>query len=337
MEFGAVTLSDAEGAILAHSVAVPGGRLRKGRTLEAADIARLEAAGLTEVTVARLGPHDVHEDAAAEALARALVPDPALTGLRLGPAATGRVNVYSDVTGVVEIDRAAIDAVNSADPAITIATVVPWQRMGKGGMVATVKIIPYAAPGAALERACAAARGAMRMRPTVFSTARLIQTAVGEDAGEKGHRAVYKRLEALGIGIGEKTVVPHDTAPLAKAIAETSDDVILILTGSATSDIKDTAPEALRRAGGTVEHFGMPVDPGNLLFLGHLGKRPVIGLPGCARSPALNGVDWVLERVVCGVPVTAADIQSMGVGGLLKDIPERGRPRRLPGDPESAS
>ena len=71
----------------------------------------------------------------------------------------------------------------------------------------------------------------------------------------------------------------------------------------------------------------MPVDPGNLLFLGRLGRRPVIGLPGCARSPALNGADWVLERVVCGVPVTAADIQGMGVGGLLKEIPERGRPR----------
>ncbi len=71
----------------------------------------------------------------------------------------------------------------------------------------------------------------------------------------------------------------------------------------------------------------MPVDPGNLLFLGRLGTKPVIGLPGCARSPAMNGADWVLERVICGVPVGPADIMRMGVGGLLKEIPERGRPR----------
>ena len=71
----------------------------------------------------------------------------------------------------------------------------------------------------------------------------------------------------------------------------------------------------------------MPVDPGNLLFLGSLKGTPVIGLPGCVRSPALNGADWVMERLICGVPVTARDIAEMGVGGLLKEIPTRGRLR----------
>ena len=87
------------------------------------------------------------------------------------------------------------------------------------------------------------------------------------------------------------------------------------------------APSALRAAGGEVTRFGMPVDPGNLLFLGQLGARAVIGLPGCARSPALNGADWVLSRLVCGIPVTSADIAAMGVGGLLKEIPTRPQPR----------
>jgi molybdenum cofactor cytidylyltransferase len=63
------------------------------------------------------------------------------------------------------------------------------------------------------------------------------------------------------------------------------------------------------------------------LFLGALGSKPVIGLPGCARSPALNGADWILERVICGIPVGADDIAAMGVGGLLKEIPTRPRPR----------
>ena len=87
------------------------------------------------------------------------------------------------------------------------------------------------------------------------------------------------------------------------------------------------APSAVRRAGGSVERFGMPVDPGNLLFLGQIGERPVIGLPGCARSPALNGADWVLSRVACGIAVSGEDIAAMGVGGLLKEIPTRPQPR----------
>jgi molybdenum cofactor cytidylyltransferase len=103
--------------------------------------------------------------------------------------------------------------------------------------------------------------------------------------------------------------------------------MVLILTGSATSDARDTGPAALAAAGGRLERFGMPVDPGNLLFLGDLGGRPVIGLPGCARSPALNGADWVLERIACGIALGDDDIAEMGVGGLLKEGPRRPQPR----------
>lgn len=70
-----------------------------------------------------------------------------------------------------------------------------------------------------------------------------------------------------------------------------------------------------------------PVDPGNLLFHGQIGTRPVIGLPGCARSAALNGADWVLERLACGIDVTDEMVARMGVGGLLKEIPIRPAPR----------
>jgi molybdenum cofactor cytidylyltransferase len=124
--------------------------------------------------------------------------------------------------------------------------------------------------------------------------------------------------------------VPHTVEAVAAALARAPGDMVLILTGSATSDLHDTAPEGLRRAGGRVERFGMPVDPGNLLFFGTLGPRPVIGLPGCARSPALNGADFVLERLACGMTVTADDVAAMGVGGLLKEIPTRPQPRERP-------
>jgi len=335
MRFGPVPLAEAQGAILAHSVTLGKGRLRKGVTLDAEALARLEGAGLTEVTVARLDPGDVHENAAAEQLAAALVPDPKAANLRLAPASTGRVNLFATRAGVASVDAARIDAVNAAHPMITVATVPRWHRMAARGMVATVKIIAYAGDCDALEAACRAGAGALSLCPVRRKRALLIQTDVGgkdtggRDSGEKGQRAMATRFDRMGVTLGPKTMVPHTIEALTAALTSVDDsvDLVCILTGSATSDLYDVAPQALRFAGGDVVHYGMPVDPGNLLVWGHLGSKPVLGLPGCARSPAMNGADWVLERMLCDVPVSAADIMGMGVGGLLKEPPSRPTPR----------
>ncbi|ANT59398.1 molybdopterin biosynthesis protein [Salipiger sp. CCB-MM3] len=328
MKFGPVPLGEAAGAVLAHAVALPQGRLRKGHILTEGDLSRLRAAGQNEVIVARLGPDDVPEDIAAQRLAEALLPAPEAAGLKLGPATTGRVNLHAVGPGVIEVDAARIDAVNAVHPMITVATLRPWQRCAARAMVATVKIISYAVPEAALAEACAAAQGgALRLHAPVARSATLIETSVGSDPGDKGRRATRARLDRFGTELGPRVQVPHRAEPLAEAISAASGDMVLILTGSATSDLHDVAPEALRRAGGEVTHFGMPVDPGNLLFYGQHMGRPVIGLPGCARSPALNGADWVLERLICGVPVSPSEIAAMGVGGLLKEPPSRPRPR----------
>src|SRR5690606_8991058 len=93
------------------------------------------------------------------------------------------------------------------------------------------------------------------------------------------------------------------------------------------ADEEDVIPAGIRRAGGRVERTGMPVDPGNLLVLGSIGDKPVIGTPGCARSPKENGFDWVLDRLCAGIPVNSGDIAKLGVGGLLMEIPSRPQPR----------
>lgn len=330
MRFGPVPLDQAEGAVLAHSHRAGSRLLRKGVSLGAAEIAALRAAGVAEVVAARLEPDDVPEDKAAAQLALALVPDPAAAGLGIGPAARGRVNLHADVPGIVDLDTGAIHALNRVDPGVTLATLAPFTRVTPGLLVGTVKIIPYAVPGAALVAACAVAPGALRVLPVRCRTAGLVLSEVpGQKPGlsEKGRAAVAVRLRALGIALAAVETVPHRVTEIAAALARLPGEIALILTGSATSDSRDTGPEAVRAAGGTIARFGMPVDPGNLLFLGHQGGRPVIGLPGCARSPALNGADWVLERIACGLTVGGDEIAAMGVGGLLKEIPSRPQPR----------
>ena len=97
MKFGPVRVGEAEGAILAHSVRTPGRMLRKGTVLSQTDIATLAEAGIGSVFVARLDADDVHEDTAAEQLAKAIAGD----GLRVEPPFTGRSNLYAEADGVL--------------------------------------------------------------------------------------------------------------------------------------------------------------------------------------------------------------------------------------------
>ncbi|WP_282021305.1 molybdopterin-binding protein [Ruegeria faecimaris] len=328
MKFGSVPLREAAGAILAHSVKAQDTKLRKGLLLTQTHLDEMAAAGLTSVTVAQLEPGDCHENDAARSLAEALAPDPATVGLRVTEPFTGRVNLLARGPGVAVLDVQALEAFNLVNPMITVATVPQYQQMGSGGMVATIKVISYAVPGEDVVRASALAQGAVRLSGPVFRSAGLIVTEIpGGVSNDKGIAAIRGRVEALGMGLDDIRVVPHEIQALSAALTGVKGDIVLILTGSATSDAHDVAPQAVRVAGGQVDRFGMPVDPGNLLFTGLLDARPVIGLPGCARSPALNGADWVLSRVACGIETTAAHIAGMGVGGLLKEIPTRPQPR----------
>lgn len=331
MRFGPVPVAEAEGAILAHSERVASGRMRKGTVLGVAEIAALRAAGYAEITVARLDSGDLHEDAAADTVARALAEGAA--GVTLSAPFTGRVNLIAARAGVVTLDADAINAANAVDPMITVATVAPFHQTRAGGMIATVKIISYGVAGSVVARAAAAARGAVRVATPRYATASLILTeAAGGPGARRGTEAVAARIAALDMTLVETVAVPHEEAPLAQAINRAAGEIVLILTASATSDVRDTAPAALGLAGGRLIRFGMPVDPGNLLFLGDLRGKPVIGLPGSARSPVLHGADWVLARVACGLPCGTEEIAAMGVGGLLKEIPTRPQPRRGPRD-----
>lgn len=330
MKFGPRPIAEGMGAILAHSVSVEGGVIRKGTRLGADHIAALRAAGVAEVTVAAMEAGDIDENTAAARLAHALCGVDA--GLEIEAAFTGRVNLRSRGAGIVSVDTAKIAAVNAIDPRITVATLPPWQRVSKGMMVATIKIIPYAVPEAALFAAEEAARGGAlaHIEPQISSATLILTSHQGQKAAAleaKSIAAVEARLAALHVELKDTRICPHDRAALEVEIAQAKTSLILILTASATSDIDDVMPAALRGAGGQVTRFGMPVDPGNLLVLAALAEIPVIGLPGCVRSPALNGADWVLERVICGHPPSAEEIGAMGVGGLLKEIPTRPQPR----------
>jgi len=302
MRFGPLPLSLARGAILAHGCRLPDGSLKKGRVLTDEDLARLAGAGYETVTAALLEPGDVGEDAAAGRIARA-VSGP---GLTVSAAFTGRVNLYAHSPGLVLVDAVRLERINLLDEAVTIATLPAHTPVAIDQMVATIKIIPFAAPGGIVTQAEDIAREAgplLRVAGWRRLTAGLVQTTLpGTKPAmlDKTAAVTAGRLEALGATLAVEHRVPHEPAAVAGALdacRAAGCDLFLLVGASAITDRRDVLPDGLERAGGTVLHFGMPVDPGNLLLLGRYGGGTVLGLPGCARSPKLNGVDWVLHRL----------------------------------------
>lgn len=330
MIFGDFPLNEALGAVLAHSLDVGAMRLRKGTVLLKADIAALKKAGIDSVTAARLEDGDTSEDAAAAQIGAALhKPE-----FRIADAATGRVNIYANVSGLFQADKALVSALNRIDPGITLATLADGIFVEAGRMVATVKIIPFAVAQTAVERVVQIAQQgvALNLSPVVKSRAALIATrlpVLKSSTMAKTERVLRERLSHFGVELVYKAQCEHNPQALSRALAEVEDAEIAIVFGaSAIADLNDVIPAAIRHcAGGRVERFGMPVDPGNLLLLGAVKEMAVIGAPGCARSPVKNGFDWVLERLICGVSMPDEWWFGAGVGGLLLEASDRPQPR----------
>jgi molybdenum cofactor cytidylyltransferase len=331
MIFGDLPIADCAGTILVHTQRFNGEAFKKGRRLSAEDVARLQAAGIARLTVARLEGDDVAEDRAAHELALALVN----AGLRVDPPFTGRANIYAEAEGVFVPDTALVDRINRVHEDITLATLPAFAPVKAGDMVATVKIIPFAVKRDDLERCLGIAGKPMVLRLAPFRSRRvaLIQTelrGMKPSLFDKAVGVMNERLAALGNTPVEDGRVPHETGPVTSAIAAAhrgGAEMILVMGASAIADRHDVIPAAIEAAGGKVLRFGMPVDPGNLLVLGELDGKPVLGLPGCARSPKTNGFDWVLQRLIADLPVGYDDVAAMGVGGLLGEIPSRPQPR----------
>ena len=330
MKFGAIPVAEAENAIVAHAVRLDGLTLRKGEVVTAERRKALSAAGVEEIIAARLEPGEVGENEAAQRLAERLVG----AHLRLAPPFTGRVNLFAREAGLLVVDAQAIDRVNAVDEAITVATLAQHRVVAPDDMVATVKIIPFAANGAALEKACAVlpAGGAASIapfRPLRFGVVSTLLPGLKPSVVAKTLRVFAERIAPAGASIAAEDRVAHDATALAGALDRfaPSCDALVIFGASAITDRRDVIPAAVEAFGGRIERFGMPVDPGNLLLLARRGDLPVIGAPGCARSPNENGFDWVIQRILAGVPITGADVERMGVGGLLMEISSRPQPR----------
>ena len=335
MKFGPCALSDCLDAILVYAVDLPDGRIAKGTCLTSDHLSRLRANGIDDIIVARLEDGDLGEDAAADMIAKAMMP----ANVRLSVAATGRVNIHATKRGLLRVDRLRLRDINMVDEGITLSTVQHNQLVEAGDLIATLKIIPYSVAETAVATVIGLGAGEPvisfhALRPRSFG---LIQTRIPGMADKilkATEQTAKQRLNQLGCALVDSRVVAHEAAAINQAITASRANgpaVMLIAGGSAIADWRDEVPMGVIAAGGRIDHFGLPVDPGNLLMLSHIDEMPVIGMPGCARSIKMNGFDWILHLLLADLRIDAAEIADMAAGGLLMEIVSRPLPRRMVG------
>jgi molybdenum cofactor cytidylyltransferase len=335
VKFGPVPVAESEGGVAVHSIRKGAMVLKKGTLIGAPEIAAMQTAGIVEVVIARLEPGDVSEDQAAADIAKAVAGE----GVRVDRAFTGRANHFAEAPGVLVVNKDGIDCLNLIDESVTFATLPAFKPVVAGEMIATVKIIPFAVAGAIRDAAVSVARAAaplVRVAPYRIRKVGVVSTilpGLADKVVEKTLRVTTERLAPAGASIVAERRVPHEQKALAKAIEEVlreGAELVIVFGASAIADRRDVIPAAVEAIGGKVEHFGMPVDPGNLLLLADARGRPLLGAPGCARSPKENGFDWVLMRLLAGLEVPREAITGLGVGGLLMEIVTRPQPRDEP-------
>lgn len=309
---------------------LPDRRLKKGHLITAADVEDFERQNLQTVTVALLEAGDVEENEAATHIAEKLTSNV----ITAAEAFTGRVNLYAAQTGILVIDKALIDRINRVHPSITVATLADDVFVEAGRMIATVKIIPFAVEARLVKRVVSLIRGATPLSLAVARSLRvgLIATqlpSLKPSVMDKTRRIQEERLRPSASSLVVERRIDHTQEAVAAAIDEIKEDcdLLLVFGASAITDMGDVIPSGIEMSGGEVVYFGMPVDPGNLLLIGQVDQKPVIGAPGCARSPAENGFDWALQRMICNLPVDEDYISGLGVGGLLMEISARPQPR----------
>lgn len=314
--------ANAEGVRLAHTLKLPCLLLRKGRVLSASDVAALKAAGVASVAGARLAVGELDEDTAARTVAALM----ASTRIATRAPYTGRCNLYAESAGMLLVDQERVDRLNRISDTITLATLPQHACVGKHQRIATVKIIPFAVEQRCIDawqelagtrspldlaplRPC---RAALIMGVSASTTERMLSMAVD---------ATRNRLEALGGTLALELRCAHESPAVAQALHQARAagcDLVLVMGATSTKDRADIVPAGIVAAGGIIEHFGMPVEPGNMLLTGRIGTIPVFNLPGCARSRSHNGVDLMLQRLLAGLPVAPHDIMGLGVGGLIR-------------------
>ncbi len=245
-------------------------------------------------------------------------------GVRVEAGQKGICQLFAMVDGLAGVDVGLVDQMNQFNESISVASVPGFQKVNKNQMIARVAIVSDEVGAGVLVDVGAVCRETKAFELHGFTAQRvgLVITRLANtvDASVQQIQDILtQKVERLGSQIGRVSVVDHSAGAVSVALNTIipHHKVALVFGAVDISNRDDVVPKAVLGVNGVIEHFGMPVNPGNKLLLAATADMALIGVPMCVRDVERSGFDIVLERLLAGVEIGSSEIISMGVGGLL--------------------
>lgn len=318
-----VATKDAVGMMLCHDLTriVPGeGKgpaFRKGHVVTEEDLPLLLSMGKEHLYVWEVQPGLIHEEEAAERLARSGVDG----GIVWGPPREGKISLKAEFPGLLRVDAAKLEQINSLGE-ITIATLRDRTAVTAGQLLAGCKVTPLVIEERQVAEAEALGRW-IQVKPFRPLKAAIIVTGSEVFKGripDKFGPVVEAKLAEYGCPVVFRALSDDQADMTAAKIAEAqaAGAELILCTGGMSVDPDDATPGAIRRSGARVVTYGAPVLPGSMFMMAYLeGDRPVMGLPGAVMFESYTLFDMVLPVVLAGEVLTKQDFIRMGHGGLI--------------------
>lgn len=320
-----IRTQDAAGHVLCHDITqiIPGvmkdARFRKGHIVTAEDIPVLLSIGKEHLYIWENDDTKYHENEAAEILCGICINE----HMERSEVKEGKIELKAGCDGLLKIDKERLDKINSLGE-MMIASCHQNVPVKKGDKICATRIIPLIIEKEKLKEAEGVSGGKPLFTIMPYKQMKVGIVTTGSEVYlgriKDGFGPVLReKVKEYGGEILGQIVTDDKPGHIEKAIRNFLNqgaDMVLV-SGGMSVDPDDCTPLAIKNTGVQVISYGAPVLPGAMFMLGYdEKKRPVVGLPGCVMYSRRTIFDLILPRLMAGDPVTKAELDRMGCGGL---------------------
>ncbi|MFW6334182.1 MAG: FmdE family protein [Desulfosalsimonas sp.] len=327
-ELKAVSVEQAVGEKALHDMTriVPGKSkgpaFRAGQEISAGDLCRLQQMGRSTIYVESRSyarGRWIHENDAVAAFAEKMAGP---NVYYQAPPSEGKINLYSEITGLLSIDTEALENFNLV-PNVMCTSRQNNILVEKDKPFAGSRAIPLYLNKSHFDHALETIS-----KPPLFSVLPIIPAEVGilitgtevyhgliEDRFDQ---VIRKKVDYFGCSVIHSAVAADDENQIAEKISKMIDmgADLIITTAGLSVDPDDRTRRGLDLAGLEDTLYGAPILPGAMTLLGRIGNARVIGVPACALFHKTTSLDLLLPRILAGQHLTRKDMAAYAEGGF---------------------